>query len=86
MEKFKIFTNMEEMRLYYNKRDNAYIFQENGRLFSILILIENFKSNISIKAKNIKAKNIECENITANHISQKPTQRNRNCKKYNKMQ
>ena len=68
MENVKIFTNMEEMRLYYNKRDNAYIFQENGRLFSILILIENFKSNISIKAKNIKAKNIECENITANDI------------------
>ena len=68
MEEFKIFTNIEEMRLYYNKRNNAYIFQENGHLFSIRILIENFKSNISIKAKNIKAKNIECENITANDI------------------
>ena len=68
MDNVKIFTSMEEMQLYYNKKHNAYIFQENGRLFSILLLIENFNSNISIKAKNIKANNLECEDIKANNI------------------
>lgn len=56
------------MRQYYNSATNTYDFQENGQPLSILILMNNFITKASIKAKDIIAKNINCNSITAGHI------------------
>ena len=67
MEKVKVFTNIEEMRQYYNSATNTYDFQENGQPLSIS-LMNDFVTKASIKAKNITAKDINCKNIIAYNI------------------
>ena len=68
-----IINNVDEMRQYYNSATNTYDFQENGQPLSI-VLMNDFITKASIKAKNITAKditalNIDALNITARDIS-----------------
>ena len=62
-----IINNVDEMRQYYNSATNTYDFQENGQPLSIL-LMNDFITKASIKAKNITAKDINCNSIIAYNI------------------
>lgn len=62
-----IINNVEEMRQYYNSATNTYDFQENGQPLSI-VLMNDFVTKASIKAKNITAKGINCNSIIAYNI------------------
>ena len=68
MEKVKIINNIDEMRQYYNSATNTYDFQENGQPLSISILMSDFITKATIKAKNIYARNINCDSIIAYNI------------------
>ena len=76
----KIFNSIEEIKKYYNKYNNTYIFKENGEYIQLVTL--NFdldvKANINawninaggdIKAHNIDAKDIKSGNIKAGNIN-----------------
>ena len=62
-----IINNVDEMRKYYNSATNTYDFQENGQPLSI-VLMNDFITKASIKAKNITAKDINCNSIIAYNI------------------
>ena len=59
----KVFNNLEEMKPYYNKETNTYIFSENNRLIDIKI---DFDLNIEC---NIEARNIESWDIKSGDIN-----------------
>ena len=79
----KVFNNLKEIKKYYNKESNTYIFKEDNEYIDIVIF--NFDLTVdanidaldiigwyiqarNIKAGDIKAKNIYAENITATNI------------------
>ena len=62
-----IINNVDEMRKYYNSATNTYDFQENGQPLSV-VLMNDFITKASIKAKNIIAKDINCNTIIAYNI------------------
>ena len=58
-----VINNQEEMKPYYNKETNTYIFSENNRLIDIKI---DFDLNIKC---NIEARNIESWDIKSGDIN-----------------
>ena len=80
----KVFNNLKEIKKYYNKESNTYIFKEDNEYIDIVIF--NFDLTVdanidaldiigwyiqarNIKAGDIKAKNIYAENIKAGNIN-----------------
>ena len=68
----EIFKKLEEIKPYYNKETNTYIFSENNRLIDIKIDFDlNIECSINaldIKALNINARYINTGNINASNI------------------
>ena len=60
----KEFNSLEEIKKYYDKESNTYIFKEDGAYIDLVI----FKFDLNVDA-NIEAKNIIANNIDALDIS-----------------
>ena len=69
----KEFNTLKEIKKYYDKKSNTYIFKEDGAYIDLVIFDFNLtvKANINalnIKALNIKAFDIHARDIKANNI------------------
>lgn len=60
----KEFNSLEEIKKYYDKKTNTYVFKENDEYIYII----NFGFNLDIES-NIDAWDIDADNIRARHIS-----------------
>ena len=70
----KEFNSLEEIKKYYDKKANTYIFKEDGEYIDLIKFNFdlNIKSNINawnINARNIKARNIKAGDIKAGDIN-----------------
>ena len=70
----KVFNNLKEMKKYYDKKTNTYMFRENNKFIDEIII--NFDLNVesdiiacNISATTITAKNIRACSITAWEIN-----------------
>ena len=65
----KEFNSLEEIKKYYDKKTNTYIFEEDGQVIELIKF--NFDLNIksNINAWNINARNINAWDIKAGDIN-----------------
>ena len=64
----KKFNSIEEIKKYYDKKTNTYIFKEGKDYIDIVTFDFNLKIRANIDAINIKAKNIDAWGIIAESI------------------
>ena len=65
----KEFNNLEEIKKYYNKYNNTYIFKENGDYIQLVTLNFDLEVKANINAYNINANRIYVNNINAWNIN-----------------
>ena len=65
----KEFNNLEEIKKYYNKYNNTYIFKENGDYIQLVTLNFDLDVKANINALNINAQHISVNNIDAWNIN-----------------
>lgn len=63
----KKFNNIKEIKKYYNKETNTYVFKEKGEHIDIELMFD-LKIEANIEARNINAYNIDAHNIYASVI------------------
>ena len=65
----RVFNNLQEIKKYYNRKTNTYIFKENGKFIDEIII--NFDLNIesNIEAHNVRGTSITAKNIHALNIT-----------------
>lgn len=61
----KEFNNLEEIKKYYIKEINTYVFKENGEYIDVVIFNFDLDVKANIDAMNINAWNINAYNINA---------------------
>lgn len=64
----KEINNLDEMKKYYDKNTNTYIFKENGDYIDLVIFHYNLKVASNIDARDIYVCNINVVNINAHNI------------------
>lgn len=65
----KEFNNLDEIKKYYNKETNTYIFKENGMYIDLIIFNFDLEVLSNIDAVNINAYDIVAFDINANNIN-----------------
>ena len=65
----KEFNNLEEIKKYYNKETNTYVFKENGFYIDLVKFNFNLRISANIDACDIKAGNIKAIDIDALDIN-----------------
>ena len=64
----KEFSNLDEMKKYYDKNTNTYIFKENGKYIDLVGFNFNLRIASNIDARDIYACDITAINIDAHNI------------------
>lgn len=64
----KLFTSLEEIQKYYNKKTNTYIFKEKRKYIDLVVFNFDLKINANIDAFNIEARNIKAWDIHSSDI------------------
>lgn len=64
----KIFTSLEEIQKYYNKKTNTYVFKEKGEYIHLVVCDFNLDVEANIDVLNIHAYNIYALDIEASII------------------
>ena len=65
----KIFNSLEEIKKYYDKETNTYVFKENGEYIDLVVFNFDLDINANIDAMDIKAKNINVLDIDSTDIN-----------------
>ena len=65
----KIFNSLEEIKKYYDKETNTYVFKENGEYIDLVVFNFYLDINANIDAMDIKAKNINVLDIDSTDIN-----------------
>lgn len=65
----KEFNNLDEIKKYYDKETNTYIFEEDGKNIDLVIFNFDLRINAHIKAYDIKACDIKAFHIQADGIN-----------------
>ena len=65
----KEFNSLEDIKKYYNKETNTYIFKENGMYIDLVIFNFDLEVLSNIDAVNINAYDIVAFDINANNIN-----------------
>ena len=61
----KEFDNLKEMKRYYHKETNSYIFKEDGKYFDLVKFNFDLSIEANICANDIEARHIICSDINA---------------------
>lgn len=61
----KEFNNLKEMKRYYHKETNSYIFKEDGKYFDLVKFNFDLSVEANIYANDIEARHIICSDINA---------------------
>lgn len=64
----KEFNNLEEIKKYYDKETNTYIFKEDGEYIDLVVFNFDLDVKANIDSMDIKARNINALDIKANNI------------------
>ena len=62
------FNSLEEIKKYYDKNTNAFVFKENGKLIDLVVFNFDLDVSADIFARDIKAMNIKVLDIKAANI------------------
>ena len=65
----KIFNSLEEIKKYYDKETNTYVFKENGEYIDLVVFNFDLDINANIDAMDIKAKNINVLDIDSTDMN-----------------
>ena len=65
----KEFNNLEEIKRYYDKETNTYVFKENDRYIDLVVFNFDLEVESNIDACNIDARDIDVKDINARDIS-----------------
>ena len=65
----KEFKSLEEIKKYYNKEINTYVFKENGEYIDLVVFNFDLDVTANISACNISVCNINARNISACNIN-----------------
>lgn len=64
----KEFNSLEEIKKYYDKESNTYIFKEDNKYIDSVIFNFDLNVDANIEVNDIHAQNIKVRNIIANNI------------------
>lgn len=64
----KEFNSLEEIKKYYDKKTNTYIFKEDDEYIDLIKFNFDLSITSNIKCKNIYCRNIKCRDIITNNI------------------
>ena len=64
----KEFNNLEEIKKYYDKETNTYVFKENGEYIDLVVFNFDLDVKANIDAMDIKARNINVLDIDSTDI------------------
>lgn len=62
------FNNLDEIKKYYDKETNTYIFKENGEYIELIVFKFNLDIDANIDARSVRAFNIHVNNIDVTDI------------------